>query len=131
MRKQNGGLRFQKLKALRNKTKAKKNRPGTGLVKNDHSLKIGSYNVDGLEEDRMYTLRQILDEQNLDILAIQETKIRKETHTNIEISGYSCVRAERGGTDKGDGGALYVYQVRSKSSQLGALSSGHTQVLFK
>ena len=68
------------------------------------SLRIGSYNIDGLSKDRLDCVTKVLHDEGLDILAVQETKLRKESTTNIEIAGYSCIRAERGGIEKGGGG---------------------------
>ena len=72
------------------------------------SLRGGSYNIDGLYEDRLDTLSLACKQERLDVLCVQETLLRNESNKDIEIEEYKCWREEREGGEKG-GGGLCIY----------------------
>ena len=73
---------------------------------NRDEMCFGTYNVDGLTEDKLITLSAMCKGESLDLLGIQETKIRKEENVNVVLDGYREWRAERGGNEKGGGGLV-------------------------
>lgn len=69
-------------------------------------VKIGHLNVNGLLS-KMAEVKILLQETNLDILAVTETKISADLVNQIEIEGYSLVRKDR---NNNDGGVLIYYK---------------------
>ena len=59
----------------------------------NRTLKILQLNINGIN-NKLAELQQFLNEENIDIAAIQETRLHPSNKTP-EIKGYSCTRKDR------------------------------------
>ena len=78
------------------------------------SLRLTHWNANGLRKN-LNEVKQILIEENIDIMLLNETKLR--SLTKFKVTGYQCVRKERD-NDKAGGGVMILVKDNIQYSEV-------------